>query len=257
MRPLAGRTIVVTRPRAQAGSLCDGIAALGGQAFAFPLLEIVELPDTPELATALAGLDSAALAIFISPNAAAFGLRRVLAQRVWPASLAVAAVGQGTASALRELGIPRVVVPVSGFDSESLLACPELSAEVLAGRTVLLFKGEGGRELLAATLTERGATVLPAPCYRRLPPAGEVGELRALAAAGRLHGLVVSSSEAVRHLDALLAPADHALLETCVIFCPHPRIAAAAAAVGAKKICLTSPGDAGILAGLSEYNWLS
>ena len=257
MRPLAGRTIVVTRPREQAAPLCEGIAALGGRAVAFPLLEIVELPDQPELLAALAALDSAALAIFISPNAVAFGLRRALAERAWPTGLAVAAVGQGTARALRERGLAQVVVPPSGFDSEALLACPELSAAALAGRTVILFKGEGGRDLLASTLAERGATVLPAPCYRRLPPAGDLAALRKLADAGQLDGLVVSSSEAVRHLEALLASRDRKLLERCVIFCPHPRIATAAGAVGARKVCLTSPGDAGILAGLSEYNWLS
>lgn len=257
MSPLAGRTIVVTRPREQAGPLCDAIAAAGGTAVPFPLLEIVDLPDDPDFAATLAALDDAALAIFISPNAVAFGVSRVLIRRTWPAGLAVAAVGQGTAKALRDKGFPRVIVPEAGFDSEALLACPELSTPALNGKTVVLFKGEGGRDLLAATLSARGARVLPAPCYRRLPPAGDVAQLLALYASGKLSALVVSSSEAVRHLGALLPPANCGLLENTVIFCSHLRIAAAATAIGCKKICLTAPGDAGILAGLSEYNWPS
>lgn len=255
MSPLAGRTIVVTRPREQAGPLCDGIVAAGGTAVAFPLLEIVELPDDPAFASALAALDDARLAIFISPNAVAFGVSRVLVQRAWPAGLAVAAVGQGTAKALHHQGFSQVIVPASGFDSEALLACPELSTQALNGKTVVLFKGEGGRDLLASTLSARGAKVLPAPCYRRLPPAGDVAKLLALYAGGKLSGLVVSSSEAVRHLGALVPPTNRAWLENTVIFCSHLRIAAAATAIGCKKICLTEPGDAGILAGLSEYNW--
>lgn len=255
MSPLAGRTIVVTRPREQAGPLCDGIVAAGGIAVPFPLLEIVDLPDDPAFAMALAALDEAALAIFISPNAVAFGVSQVLARRDWPAGLGVAAVGQGTAKALRDKGFSRVIVPAGGFDSEALLACPELSAPALNGKSVVLFKGEGGRDLLASTLGERGARVLPAPCYRRLPPAGDVAELLALYASGKLSALVVSSSEAVRHLGALLPPAHRSLLENTVTFCSHARIAAAATAIGCKKICLTEPGDAGILAGLSEYNW--
>ena len=255
MSPLAGRTIVVTRPREQAGPLCDGIAMAGGTAVPFPLLEIVALPNDPAFAAALFVLDEAALAIFISPNAVAFGAAKVLGQRAWPAGLAVAAVGQGTANALRNQGFPKVIVPADGFDSEALLSCPELSAAALRGKTVILFKGEGGRDLLASTLSARGARVLPAPCYRRLPPAGDVGQLLALYASGKLSALVVSSSEAVRHLGALLPSAQRGLLENTVIFCSHLRIAAAATAIGCKKICLTAPGDAGILAGLSEYNW--
>lgn len=257
MSSLAGRTIVVTRPREQAGPLCDAIVAAGGTAVAFPLLEIIALPDDPAFAAALAALDDARLAIFISPNAVAFGVSRVRGQRAWPAGLAVAAVGQGTARALQKLGFAQVIVPSAGFDSEALLACPELSASRLDGKTVVLFKGAGGRDLLASTLSARGAKVLPAPCYRRLPPAGDVAQLTALYASGKLSALVVSSSEAVRHLGALVPPAHRALLENTVIFCPHERIAAAAAAIGGKKICLTEPGDAGILAGLSEYNWPS
>lgn len=257
MSRLAGRTVVVTRPREQAGPLCDGIAAAGGTAVAFPLLEIVELPDDPAFAAALAALDAAALAIFISPNAVSFGVSRVLVKRAWPAGLPVAAVGQGTAKALHNQGFPQVIVPVAGFDSEALLACPELSIPALNGKTVVLFKGEGGRDLLASTLSARGAKILPAPCYRRLPPTGDVAQLLALYAKGKLSALVVSSSEAMRHLGALVPPTHRALLENTVIFCSHSRIATAAAAIGCQKICLTEPGDAGILAGLSEYNWPS
>jgi uroporphyrinogen-III synthase len=254
---LAGRTIVVTRPREQAGPLCDAIVAAGGQAVPFPLLEIIELRDDPACAVALLRLNDAALAVFISPNAVAYGFARAAAQGPWPPKTAVAAVGQGTARALRELGFRAVIVPSSGFDSEALLACPELSAGAVAGKVVVLFKGEGGRDLLAGSLTERGATVWPAPCYRRLPPANGLTPLIALYAAGNLHGMVLSSSEAVRHLGALLPRENRRLLDETPVFCPHVRIAEAAAAIACKKICLTPPGDAGILAGLSEYNWPS
>lgn len=257
MGPLAGRTIVVTRPRAQAGALCDGITAAGGVAVPFPLLEIVALPDDPAFEQALAAIDDARLAIFISPNAVSFGVTRVLASRPWPARLVVAAVGQGTARALQQKGFGRVVVPGESFDSEALLACPELAATAVDGQIVILFKGEGGRDLLASVLAGRGAKVLPAPCYRRLPPAGDITGLWLLHTCGNLSAMVLSSSEAVRHLATLLAPGHRSLLENVVMFCPHPRIAESATAIGCQKVCLTPPGDAGMLAGLSEYNWLS
>ena len=53
--PLAGKTIVVTRPRDQAGELAGAIAAQGGEALLFPLLEIGPPVDpAPLAATALA-----------------------------------------------------------------------------------------------------------------------------------------------------------------------------------------------------------
>ena len=254
---LAGRTIVVTRPREQAGPLCDAIAAAGGRAVLFPLLEIVGLPDDPACTAALQHLKDAVLAVFISPNAVVFGCARASEQGPWPPATTVAAVGQGTARALREKGFSNVIVPAAGFDSEALLACSELSASAVAGKVVVLFKGEGGRDLLADSLSERGAKVWPAPCYRRLPPAEGLAPLIALHAAGKLHGIVLSSSEAVRHLGALLPAANRRLLDETPVFCPHQRIADAAAAIACQRISLTPPGDAGILVGLSEYNWPS
>jgi uroporphyrinogen-III synthase len=257
LQPLTGRTIVVTRPRDQAAGLCDGIAAAGGIPFPFPLLQIEALPDDPEFLAALAEIDRANLAIFISPNAVAYGLPAVCRQRDWPAALALAAVGQGTASALQARGFSRVIVPKLSFDSAALLACEELSAAQIGGKIVLLFKGVGGRDLLASELSARGARVLAAPCYRRLPPEQDFSRLEALYLAGQLDGMVLSSSEAVRHLAALLPETHRALLERTPMFCPHARIGEAAAAIGCRKICLTAAGDPGILAALSEYNWLS
>jgi uroporphyrinogen-III synthase len=261
-QPLTGRTIVVTRPRAQAAGLIAAIEAAGGVAVPFPLLEIAPLDDAAPLEAALARLDAAFLAIFISVNAVDFSLPTIRSHRSWPPALPVAAVGQGTARALNRAGFSRVVLPPTQFDSEGLLALPELAAPAVRGRLVLLFKGEGGRDLLAATLAERGAEVLPVPCYKRLPPSGDGSVLRNLFAAGRLDAIVVSSSEAMRHLGQLLlddpqptARAEGArLLEQTLIVVPHPRIAQEAGRY-CPRIHLTAAGDSGLLAGLSAYNW--
>lgn len=257
MSALTGRRVLVTRPRAQAAALCAAIEAAGGEAVLFPLLEIVPLLRDEACERALDALPDARLAIFISPNAVDFGVAAALARGPWPAGLPVAAVGQGSARALRERGFSSVVVPADGFDSEALLACPALSAGALSGAKVLLFKGEGGRDLLAQTLAERGATVLPAPVYRRLPPEGDFGDVLAMADDGRLDGVVLSSSEAVRHFGTLIPPTQRAFLEVTPMFCSHPRIADAARVIGCRRIVIAEPGDAGILAALSTYNWPS
>jgi uroporphyrinogen-III synthase len=122
---------------------------------------------------------------------------------------------------------------------------------------VLLFKGQGGRDLLAQTLAARGATVMPVEVYRRLPPSKDFGEVLAQAGQGGLSAVVLSSSEAVRHFGALIPSADRAFLDVTPVFCPHPRIAEAARAIGCRRVVLAESGDAGILAALSTYNWSS
>lgn len=256
--PLAGRTIVVTRPSAQAGGLAAGVVAAGGAVVLFPLLEISPLEDDSSLEHGISLLDDAGLAIFISTNAVDFSVPAILARRGWPLSLPVAAVGKGTERQLVAAGFDRVLVPSEQFDSEGLLALPELSAAQIAGKKVLLFKGEGGRDLLATALAQRGATVIPVPCYKRLPPSGDLKQLVDLFVCGRLDAIVVSSSEAMRHLSRLLVDGFHdegrRLLDEVLVVVPHPRIAETASVV-CRNVLITSSGDDGILAGLVAYNW--
>lgn len=252
---LRGRTVVVTRPAAQAAPLLAAIAAEGGTALGFPLLEIEPLPSGRVHAAAAPWLDGAALAIFVSPNAVRHGIAPLLARSPAARRLAVAAVGEGTAKALADLGYAGVVVPAAGFDSEALLAHPALAADAVGDRDVLLFKGEGGRETLAATLAGRGARVRPVVCYRRRPPAQSPDALCRLAEQGRLDAIVVTSSEALRHFDALLGEARPALRRAPLLVATHPRIADAATRLGFARVLATPPGDAAVIAALTTYNW--
>lgn len=253
--PLAGKTIVVTRPRAQAADLAAAIAAAGGTPLLFPLLEIGPAPDPQPLAAAADGLAGSAIAIFISPNAVDYALPAILARGPWPAATRAAAVGLGTQRALAAHGVGRCVAPGERQDSEGLLACPELAAEEVAGRRVTIFRGDGGRELLAETLRERGATVDCVTCYRRAGPPEPVATLLAAWRTGRLDGLTVSSSEGLRHLLALLDADGRRYLQATPLFVPHPRIAEQAAALGLTRIVSTAAADAGLVAGLLAYNW--
>lgn len=253
--PLAGRCIVVTRPLAQAGPLAEAIAAAGGTPLVFPLLEIGPAEDTQALAEAAARLEQYAWAVFISPNAVDYALPTLLAHAPWPASLRPAAVGQGTVRALAAHGIDGCIAPTERFDSEALLALPELAADQVAGRRVAIFRGDGGRELLADTLRERGASVDCITCYRRSPPSAGSRPLLDAWRAGRLDALAVSSSEGLRHLLALLDDEGHRYLRTTPLFVPHARIAETARELGLSNIILSGAADAGILAALVAYNW--
>ncbi|EXI73599.1 MAG TPA: uroporphyrinogen-III synthase [Candidatus Accumulibacter phosphatis] len=251
---LNGRTIVVTRPRAQASQLAAWIRAQGGEALVLPLLEISAAADPAPLLVAIDRLDSYSLAIFISPNAVDYSLPAVLARRQWPAALRPVAIGPGTVTALAAHGVGEVLLPVERFDSESLLAIPELQAAAVRQRRVLILRGNGGRDLLADTLRARGAQVDAVACYRRSAPP-DVAPLQALWRDARLDAIIVSSSEGLRNLVGLLDEHAIACLRMTPVFVPHQRIAELARALGLQQVIQSGPADAGIMVAIGAHDW--
>ena len=248
---LGGRRVVVTRPAGQAAHLAALIGAAGGEPLLFPVLEIFDAHDLRPALALIERLEMFDLAIFISANAVDKALALVGARRSWPPALRVVTVGRGSERALRRHGFTAVIAPAERFDSEGLLELPELKQ--LAGKRVVIFRGEGGRELLGETLSARGAVVEYAECYRRGPPHADPAPLLALCARGGLDAFTVTSSEGLANLHALLGEAGRPCLQNTPLFAPHERIAAAARALGVRTVVLTAPGDEGLIAGLSAF----
>ncbi|WP_374246518.1 uroporphyrinogen-III synthase, partial [Zoogloea sp.] len=98
-QPLAGRSVVVTRPAGQADSLCAALAALGAEPLRFPLLTIAPVADPAPLQAVARRLADFSLAFFVSPNAVNLALDAMLPVAPWPASLAIATVGKGSEAA--------------------------------------------------------------------------------------------------------------------------------------------------------------
>lgn len=245
--PLAGRSVLVTRPAGQAASLARAIEAAGGSAVVFPALAVEAVPAA-QLADALARLEQADLVIFISPNAAHFGMAAI---RRLPAAASVFAVGPGTAQALAAHGVERVVTPEAGHDSEALLALPPLAA--VAGRRAVIVRGVGGRPLLGDTLAARGATVDMLECYRRACPRVDAAPLLARWQAGGVDAVTVASVETFDNLATLLGDAGRPLLLGTPLFAPHEKIADAVRRAGVVAATATAGGDAGLVEGL--VNW--
>jgi len=250
-RPLAGRHIVVTRPAEQAQHLAGLISAAGGEVVLFPVLTISDIDDPAPLAAVAASLEEYDLAVFVSPNAVDRALRPILASRAWPEHTRVATVGKGSERALARFGLTRVIAPRLRFDSEALLELPEL--QPMSGKRVVIFRGDGGRELLGETLSARGASVDYVSCYRRGIPEGDAAPLLALWARGELDALTVTSSEGLRNLCALLDGAGRESLARTPLFVPHDRIAAEAGRLGLATVIATPPGDEGLIEGLVAY----
>lgn len=248
---LAGRTIVVTRPAAQAGALSALIRQAGGTPIVFPVLEIRDVDDARPLAQIVGRIAQFDLAIFISPNAVQKAMRVIAARGGLPPHVRAATVGKASAAALRRAGVADVIAPTARFDSEALLELPEM--QQVGGRRVVIFRGDGGRELLGAALGARGATVEYAVCYRRSKPDADPAPLFELWARDELAAIVVTSSEGMRNLFEMVGPAGRARLTQTLLFVPHERIAETARALGAMRLVLTGANDDGMLAGMIDW----
>ncbi|MDO8211529.1 uroporphyrinogen-III C-methyltransferase [Conexibacter sp. CPCC 206217] len=193
-RPLAGRSVAVTRARAQASGLATRLRALGAVALETPAIKIV--PVDVGVALDPSGYD---LVCLTSPNGVRLLFERLAAGGRDARALAgatVAAIGPGTARALREHGVVADVVP-ERFVAESLV-------EALAGvpvRRALVARARVARDVLPDALRARGAEVDVVELYETVAEQLDAGER---AAAGAADYVTFTSSSTVRFfLDAL------------------------------------------------------
>ena len=238
---LAGRGIVVTRPRELAAAFAQRLERRGARALLFPAIEIVPLP-APAALGRVADFD---IVVFVSPSAVRVALR---ALPPWPRGVAAVAISSGTKRELDRAGITPVIVPRSGADSEAVLAAPEL--EQVAGKRVLIIRGDDGRALLGEELAARGARVEYAECYRRERPALDAAPLLAAWRRGEVDAVVTLSAQA---LDNFIDATGGELAAATPFFVPHQRIASRARNRGVREIVVAAPGDDAMLERLVAY----
>jgi uroporphyrinogen III methyltransferase / synthase len=146
-RPLYGETVAVTRARAQASELAARLRALGAEVVETPAIRIeplpVELPPPPDLLC------------FTSPNGVRLYFEALAGDARALAGTRIAAIGPGTAAALRSHGIEADVVP-ERFVAEGLL---EALPTDLSGQHALIARAADARDTLPDGLRERGALV--------------------------------------------------------------------------------------------------
>ena len=230
---LQGVRVLVTRPREQAEKLTLLIEGEGGEAIRFPVIEIAEPKDTQALLAAIDRLDQFGLAIFISPNAVNRAMNLILTRRgAWPRNVRIACVGRGSARELKHFGAGNVIVPAGRFDSEALLALPEL--QQVAGNRIVIFRGEGGRELLGDTLKARGADIEYAECYRRTRPRADVTPLLHRWARGEIDIVSLTSVDGLHNLFDMLGPAGQQRLARTPVIVVGTRMAEVCRELGFK-----------------------
>lgn len=223
---LSGCYVISLRPVGGHGTVRRLAAALGARTLALSPWRIEPL-DLPDVRSTLERSLAAPRVVFTSPAAvaaaAALQPLRPRAGQAW------VAVGAGTALALRRAGAGDIQSP-ERMDSEGLLALPALRG--VQGLDVGLVTAPGGRGVIAATLAGRGAHVLRANVYERVPVAPSPRAVAALRALDAPAWLLLSSGEALEHVLAAL-PADAlARLRTASVVAASERLARLARAQG-------------------------
>jgi uroporphyrinogen III methyltransferase / synthase len=231
-RPLAGRRILVTRPRAQAPALVERLEAAGASVLAVPTIAIEPPESWVPLDRALDRLGDYRWAVFTSANGVLMVRQRLAERGVSPTALSglrIAAIGPATAEALRACGLGPDVVPEE-YIAEGLAA--RLRALIRAGDRVLLPRAAETRDVLVRELGAMGARVEEVAAYRTGPAAG-ASELRAALAEGGVDMVTFTSSSAVRYFAALFPSGElRPTMAGVAVACIGPVTAEAAVGLG-------------------------
>jgi uroporphyrinogen-III synthase len=196
---LQGAGVLLTRPKCQGERLAELIRSEGGEVVEFPAVEIAECLDKQVILSALHTVTFPAIWIFVSPNAVAYAIPYI--QQVWstlPNGIELVAVGEGTVKALHEQGFSFVNCPSKQFNSEGVLALPLL--QKVAEKLIVIFKGEGGRELLSDSLRSREAKVTEVCVYRRILPILDVENILSPEVLRNINVVIITSAENLKNL---------------------------------------------------------
>jgi uroporphyrinogen-III synthase len=224
--PLQGLSVLITRPKNQAERLARVIEQVGGEAIVFPTIEIEPITENIALRVMMEHLNDYDIAVFVSANAVEQSMAYLTSGGPYPSTLIFAAIGEATKNALRSFGITNVIAPTERYDSEALLNLPDMRD--VENKRIIIFKGDGGREMLAKTLRSRGATVDAAVCYRRMRSQQDPSALKEQWHAGNIHAVSAMSLESLINLYDILDEPTRRLLAATPVFVPHQRIAEAA-----------------------------
>ncbi|MBV7317270.1 uroporphyrinogen-III synthase [Shewanella sp. NIFS-20-20] len=223
--------VLLTRPLGRNQAMAEVLTSMGIEHQVTPLLAVAPTPVEQHLLTPEQVL-TAEVIIFVSTNAVIYG-QQALGQP-WPSDKQYFAVGNATWQALTAAGITGLQAPDDCQETEGLLALPEL--QQVAGKQIVIVRGNGGREDLGIILKQRGAQVNFWQVYQRICPAIDG---TATAIAWKKFGIdtIVITSGAVLDNLITLVPKDlFPWLQACHIIVPSNRVKSQAIAKGMLRV---------------------
>jgi uroporphyrinogen III methyltransferase/synthase len=212
-KPLAGRTVVITRAQAQANEFVTELERYGAKVILCPTIEIRELDNYERLDEAIDHLYGYDWLIFTSVNGAEHFLKRLKARDRDVSDLdelKVCAIGGATADRLRDLHVHVDVIP-DEFKAEGIFTALESfvgGTEALQGLNVLIPRASVARDYLPKALEQAGARVDVVPAYRTTLPADlDRGRVAAMLS-GSADCIAFTSSSTVKNLARLFDTED-------------------------------------------------
>lgn len=237
---LQGLRVLITRPEAQAGNWQQLLEGAGAATVRVPLLRIVPIQADQQAAhQAIKNIVMDAWryqhGIFVSQNAARIGLDWL--EQYWPqmpVDLRFYAVGSATGDYINQAGYPATVATGS-MNTEALLDIwPQ---DDMTGQRVVIFRGRGGRPLMAETLRQRGAQVDFCELYeRQFPVDGVLEALDAQAWGQRGDVVSVHSGETLANWHSIVVASGQSGWEQLPLLVPGERVAELARAQGFTRI---------------------
>ena len=247
-KPLFGKTIVVTRARAQASALTKRLEAEGARVLEVPAIKIVPPSDFAPLDKAIEGINTYQWLIFTSINGVISFFDRLFKagkDARCLANLKIAAIGSETAAELNRHGLTADIIP-SAYKAEELAAA--LAGQVHAGDKILLARAKVAREILPEKLSELGAAVDVVTAYETVIDCANRDELVTALREGTVDLVTFTSSSTVTNLLNALGE-DAPLLNNVKAAVIGPITAATCEAKGLKPVITA---DEFTIAGLVE-----
>jgi uroporphyrinogen III methyltransferase / synthase len=207
-RPLFGQRVVVTRTRAQAGSLTQKLRDLGADVIELPTIRIEPTPNLREFAELAMASHSYEWLIFTSPNGVDHFFTTFFKLYKDVRSIGgcrIAAIGPGTAAKVREYRLDVDLIAQESTGEGLLAELLECDGSV-ENRMFLLVRPEGARDVIATGLIDAGAIVDEAIAYRTVAETSDPTGAQARFRDEGAHVLTFASSSAVDHFVALGLP---------------------------------------------------
>ncbi|MCY4659433.1 MAG: uroporphyrinogen-III synthase [Acidobacteria bacterium] len=234
-RPLFGKRILVTRPRAQAAAFVDRLADLGAEPIEAPMIRIAPPEDEGPLEAACAAAGSFDWIVFTSVNGVDAFMKRLLGGprdiRALGSSR-LCAIGPATAAGLRRYGLEVDLMPAE-HRAEGVAAALRRNHDV-AGARILLPRADIARAALPDELRRAGAEVSDVAAYRTVPMTDAEGiDVSRMLRERRIDVVTFTSASTVHNLVTRIGPGPAAeLLADVVVASIGPVTADAARRAG-------------------------
>jgi len=241
--PLTGKTVLITRPRAQSEEMTVQLEALGAAVIHCPTIEVVPPGSWEALDASIARVQEYDWIIFTSANGAHFFFRRLSetcgngVQAL--AALVVCAIGPATARAVEAAGAHAHLTASDSKAEGALMAIIDHvgGEEKVRGLKFLIPRARVAREFLPASLLGLGAHVDTVETYQTVKPNVKPDSIIRLFRENSIDAITFTSSSTVSNFADLAGLSDLSdLLAKTLVACIGPVTAETAASHGLTRV---------------------